>query len=67
MSDDQSGSMIVTRLFDNLVSNDTDDDLEAEFLDNLYILPRRSCFHMVFFFTIFEVHLGNSPLNPVLI
>ncbi|XP_020530219.1 methyltransferase-like protein 2 isoform X1 [Amborella trichopoda] len=33
-------------LFNNLVSNWTDDDMKAQFLDNLYILPRKCRFHM---------------------
>lgn len=34
-------------LFDNPIANETDDDLEAEFLNNRYILPSKSCLHMV--------------------
>ncbi|MQL82774.1 hypothetical protein Taro_015234 [Colocasia esculenta] len=47
----QSGSGIccggmVSALFDNSVCNETDDDLEAVFLRNKYIIPKRSCFYM---------------------
>ncbi|XP_031407088.1 methyltransferase-like protein 2 [Punica granatum] len=33
-------------IFDNLVANDMDDDVEAEFLGSRYIIPRDSCFYM---------------------
>ncbi|XP_002510345.2 methyltransferase-like protein 2 isoform X2 [Ricinus communis] len=33
-------------VFNNLVVNETCDDLEAEFLNRKYILPRESCFYM---------------------
>lgn len=33
-------------LFNNLVANETSDDVEAEILDRTYILPRESCFFM---------------------
>ncbi|XP_042381624.1 methyltransferase-like protein 2 isoform X1 [Zingiber officinale] len=34
------------QLFNNLIYNVTNDDVEAEILENCYILPRRSCFYM---------------------
>lgn len=37
----------VVPVFNNLVVNETSDDMEAEFLNNKYILPRESCFYMV--------------------
>lgn len=37
----------VLPVFDNLVVNETGDDLEAEFLNSQYILPRESGFYMV--------------------
>lgn len=37
----------VVPLFNNLVVNETSDEVEAEFLDHQYILPRESCFYMV--------------------
>ncbi|KAG6509684.1 hypothetical protein ZIOFF_027684 [Zingiber officinale] len=37
------------QLFNNLIYNVTNDDVEAEILENCYILPRRSCFYMVSF------------------
>lgn len=33
--------------FNNLVSNDTKDDVLAEILNNHYIMPRESCFYML--------------------
>ncbi|KAL1353743.1 methyltransferase-like protein 2 [Arachis hypogaea] len=32
--------------FNNLVTNDTEDDVVAEILNNHYIVPRQSCFYM---------------------
>eukprot|EP00268_Persea_americana_P042100 TRINITY_DN4208_c1_g1_i8.p1 TRINITY_DN4208_c1_g1~~TRINITY_DN4208_c1_g1_i8.p1 ORF type:complete len:426 (-),score=64.60 TRINITY_DN4208_c1_g1_i8:198-1475(-) len=40
------GEGVVVPIFSNLVSNETNDDAEAEFLDRWFILPRKSCFHM---------------------
>ncbi|WCJ35289.1 Methyltransferase MT-A70 family protein [Euphorbia peplus] len=40
-----SGQKVVA-LFDNLVGNDTCDDVEAEFSDSKYIIPGQSCFYM---------------------
>ena len=37
----------VLPVFDNLIVNETSDDVEAEFLNSKYILPRESCFYMV--------------------
>ncbi|KAF3446279.1 hypothetical protein FNV43_RR11458 [Rhamnella rubrinervis] len=37
----------VLPVFDNLIVNETSDDVEAEFLNSQYILPRESCFYMV--------------------
>lgn len=34
-------------IFNNLIANETTDDVEAEFLNNHYIIPRESCFYMV--------------------
>lgn len=34
-------------VFNNLVMNETDKDVEAEFLGSQYILPRQSSFYMV--------------------
>ncbi|XP_022770651.1 methyltransferase-like protein 2 isoform X2 [Durio zibethinus] len=36
----------VLPVFNNLIVNDTHDDVEAEFLKRHYILPRESCFYM---------------------
>lgn len=36
----------VLPIFDNLVHNETKDDLEAEFLGSQYVIPRESCFYM---------------------
>ncbi|KAF8022861.1 hypothetical protein BT93_F0394 [Corymbia citriodora subsp. variegata] len=36
----------VIPIFDNLVHNGTEDDLEAEFLGSQYVIPRESCFYM---------------------
>ncbi|KAI3439648.1 uncharacterized protein J3R85_004481 [Psidium guajava] len=36
----------VLPIFDNLVQNETKDDLEAEFLGSQYVIPRESCFYM---------------------
>ncbi|KAF7817557.1 Methyltransferase-like protein 2 [Senna tora] len=32
--------------FNNLVANETTDEAEADFLNNVYIIPRESCFYM---------------------
>ncbi|KAF9620250.1 hypothetical protein IFM89_010985 [Coptis chinensis] len=36
----------VVPLYNNLIINDTSEDVEAATLDNCYIIPRESCFHM---------------------
>lgn len=36
----------VLPIFDNLVVNETSVDVEAEFLNNRYVIPRQSCFYM---------------------
>ncbi|XP_062158238.1 methyltransferase-like protein 2 isoform X2 [Alnus glutinosa] len=36
----------VLPVFNNLVLNETSDDVEAEFLDSPYVMPRESCFYM---------------------
>ncbi|CAM8891416.1 unnamed protein product [Rhodiola kirilowii] len=36
----------VLPVFNNLIANDTTYDVEAEFLDHQYIIPRKSCFLM---------------------
>ncbi|XP_042507525.1 methyltransferase-like protein 2 [Macadamia integrifolia] len=36
----------VVPIFNNFVINETSEDVEAEFLGSLYIIPRESCFHM---------------------
>ncbi|XP_077248271.1 methyltransferase MT-A70 family protein isoform X2 [Tasmannia lanceolata] len=36
----------VVPIFNNLVTNETNDDMDAEFLNNWYILPMKSSFHM---------------------
>ncbi|KAJ8485784.1 hypothetical protein OPV22_018269 [Ensete ventricosum] len=43
---DHGGSIIVHQLYNNLICNETNEDVEAEFQSNHYILPSRSCFHM---------------------
>ncbi|KAG9440909.1 hypothetical protein H6P81_021074 [Aristolochia fimbriata] len=40
------GEEMKVPIFNNLVSNDTEDDAEGEFLGKVYILPRVSSFHM---------------------
>jgi len=37
----------VLPIFDNLVLNETGDDIEAEFLSSQYVIPRESSFYMV--------------------
>lgn len=44
---ESSFELRVASLFNNLVVNETRDEVEAEFLDHQYILPRESCFYMV--------------------
>ncbi|XP_031478651.1 methyltransferase-like protein 2 isoform X2 [Nymphaea colorata] len=34
------------QIFNNLVTNSSNDDMKAEFLGNWYILPKQSCFYM---------------------
>ncbi|XP_022144198.1 methyltransferase-like protein 2 isoform X2 [Momordica charantia] len=43
---ESSFELRVASLFNNLVVNETRDEVEAEFLDHQYILPRESCFYM---------------------
>lgn len=35
------------QVFNNIISNDLDNEMEVEFSSNQYILPRKSCFFMV--------------------
>jgi hypothetical protein len=37
----------VLPVFNNLVLNETSDDVEAEFLNSQYVIPRESSFYMV--------------------
>lgn len=37
----------VLPIFDNLVLNEMGDDVEAEFLNSRYVIPRESSFYMV--------------------
>ncbi|XVF73714.1 hypothetical protein PTKIN_Ptkin13bG0005000 [Pterospermum kingtungense] len=41
-----NGEQRVVPVFKNLVVNNTPDEVEAEFLNRRYILPRESCFYM---------------------
>ncbi|KAJ6808381.1 methyltransferase-like protein 2 [Iris pallida] len=40
------GEWTIVPLFDNLIGNETTEDVEAEFLNSKYILPPRSSFYM---------------------
>ncbi|KAK9270182.1 hypothetical protein L1049_025758 [Liquidambar formosana] len=42
----QNCEQTVLPIFNNLVANETNDDVEAEFFNIQYILPRKSCFYM---------------------
>ncbi|XP_057975520.1 methyltransferase-like protein 2 [Malania oleifera] len=42
----QCNEQRVFPIFDHLVMNETSEDVEAEFLNNQYIIPRKSCFYM---------------------
>ncbi|XVE56003.1 hypothetical protein DITRI_Ditri03aG0202200 [Diplodiscus trichospermus] len=44
--ENRSGEQRVLPVFNNLVVNDTCDEVEAEFLNRHFILPRESCFYM---------------------
>ncbi|XP_010533242.1 PREDICTED: methyltransferase-like protein 2 [Tarenaya hassleriana] len=47
--DDDDGCSTEHRVvpaFNNLVMNETGEEIEAEFLDRKYIIPRKSCFYM---------------------
>ena len=37
----------VFKVFNNLVANETEEEVEAEFSNRRYIMPRKSCFYMV--------------------
>lgn len=37
----------VFQVFNNLVVNETEEEVEAEFSHRRYIMPRKSCFYMV--------------------
>ncbi|KDP38467.1 hypothetical protein JCGZ_04392 [Jatropha curcas] len=43
---DQCSWRRILPVFNNLVVNETCDDVEAEFLNGKYVLPRQSCFYM---------------------
>ncbi|XP_059637663.1 methyltransferase-like protein 2 isoform X2 [Cornus florida] len=42
----QYGEQRVIPVFNNLVANETSNDVEADFLNSKYIIPRKSCFYM---------------------
>lgn len=44
----------VAPVFDNLIANEGNSDIEAELLDHKYILPKKSCFYMVRIGTVIE-------------
>lgn len=37
----------VLKVFNNLVVNESEEEVEAEFSGRRYIMPRKSCFYMV--------------------
>ncbi|KAM7277845.1 hypothetical protein ACFE04_004979 [Oxalis oulophora] len=51
--------------FNNLVMNDTGDDIEAEFLDRFYVLPRDSRFYMLTSFYLFSLIVVKSDLKQI--
>ncbi|CAA6667422.1 unnamed protein product [Spirodela intermedia] len=53
-------------LFDNPVANETDDDLDAEFLNSRYILPSKSCLHMSDLRRIHDLILDHLTHNSVI-
>ena len=67
----QNSEESVLPVFNNLVLNETGNDMEAEFLNSPYVMPRESCFYMVcscwliipFFFFFFLGHEGKSLKN----
>ncbi|XP_078442849.1 methyltransferase MT-A70 family protein isoform X2 [Wolffia australiana] len=64
---DETPAKTVVPLFENPVANNTDDDAEAEFLHNHFILPRRSCFHMSDLRRIHDLIPANSDDGYTLI
>lgn len=58
----------VLPVFNNLVLNETSDDVEAKFLNSSYVMPQKSCFYMVcwliipFLFIMKEYSLKNLCL-----
>ncbi|GAB4835874.1 hypothetical protein Ancab_000792 [Ancistrocladus abbreviatus] len=58
--DDDYDKQEVVPIFNNLVMNETESEVEAEFLGGQYILPRRSCFYMSHFGQIHNLIPGDS-------
>ncbi|KAF9668647.1 hypothetical protein SADUNF_Sadunf14G0025400 [Salix dunnii] len=54
----------VVPVFNNLVVNEASDDMEAEFLNKKYILPRESCFYMLAVFLVDFVLLTFCMFFP---
>ncbi|KAJ6320753.1 hypothetical protein OIU78_016029 [Salix suchowensis] len=58
----------VVPVFNNLVVNEASDDMEAEFLNKKYILPRESCFYMSDLGQIHNLIYGcNAGFNLIVI
>ncbi|KAJ6679263.1 N6-ADENOSINE-METHYLTRANSFERASE [Salix purpurea] len=58
----------VVPVFNNLVVNEASDDMEAEFLNKKYILPRESCFYMSDLGQIHNlIHECNAGFNLIVI
>ncbi|KAJ6722545.1 METHYLTRANSFERASE-LIKE PROTEIN 4 [Salix koriyanagi] len=58
----------VVPVFNNLVVNEASDDMEAEFLNKKYIMPRESCFYMSDLGQIHNlIHECNAGFNLIVI
>lgn len=61
----------VLPVFNNLVLNETSDDVEAKFLNSSYVMPQKSCFYMVcwliipFLFIMKEYSLKNLCFSVI--
>ncbi|XP_043812765.1 methyltransferase-like protein 2 isoform X4 [Manihot esculenta] len=61
---DQCNGQRIIPVFNNLVVNETISDVDAEFLNEKYILPRESCFYMVCLaFKLFFPFKKRSQIN----
>ncbi|CAN1126860.1 Methyltransferase-like protein 2 [Linum perenne] len=66
---DQLCNQRVVPVFNNLVVNETGDEVEAEFLNRKYVIPRESCFYMTRYLIVLLLRAADSSsgFNLILI